>query len=243
MVVPFFESERTIARCIDSLQAQRDVEGRTEILFVDNGSTDASAAIVARAPGIELLTQSKPGAYAARNTGIRTARAPVIAFTDPDCVVEPGWLRSILEGMREPENAILLGHCGYPPDSSPVLRLLGAYENAKIEYVLDRCPSPHHFAYANNMAVRASVFQELGLFEEWPRAADSELVHRLARQRPDLRVSYRPTMKVTHLEFVRSRKRLGRLRLYRQTNSRIETFRELGLLRRLGVLLHMLRVV
>lgn len=241
VVVPFFNSERHLAACIESLLAQEDVGGPFELILINNGSTDGSAAIVERYPEPTVLAEPTPGAYAARNTGIRQARAPVIAFTDGDCVVDRDWLRSIREGLEDPAVAILLGHCRYPRAASPALRWLGAYENAKTEYVLSRCAAVHHFGYANNMAVRAAVFAELGLFKEWPRAADSELVHRLAASRPELRVAFRRSMRVTHLEFLSARERLRRLSRYTQTNARIDTFRELGAAQRLGVLCHWLR--
>ncbi len=91
------------------------------------------------------------------------------------------------------------------------------------------------------MAVRASVFEELGPFQPWKRAADSELVHRLASQRPDLRLAYRHSMVMTHMEFVSSRARIRRLSLYSQTNSKISTFKELGLIDRFGIVRQMLR--
>ena len=241
VVVPFFDSERHLGACIESLLAQEGVGGSYEVILVDNGSTDGSAAIAARYEGLTVLEESRPGAYAARNTGIRAARAPVIALTDADCVVAGDWLRSILAGMRDPEVAILLGQVRYPASASAALRLLGAWENAKTEYVLEACPSAHRFGYANNMAVRSWVFAELGPFQEWPRAADSELVHRLAARRPEARAAYRPCMRVTHMEFTSARARARRLGLYTRTNARIEGFRELGFRRRLGVLLRMVR--
>lgn len=241
VVVPFFNSERYLAACIESLLAQENVGGPFEILLVDNRSTDASASIAARYPGVTVLEESTPGAYAARNAGIRRAVATVIAFTDADCVAYPDWLRSILDGREDPRTAILVGHFRYPPNASLKLRLLGAYENAKAEYVIDRSEPAHRFAYSNNMAVRASVFEELGPFEEWQRAADSELVHRLAARRPDLELTYHRSMRSTHLEFVRGRQRARRLKLYSRTNSQIATFRELGVAQRLGVLLHLIR--
>ncbi len=48
-------------------------------------------------------------------------------------------------------------------------------------------------------------------------------------------------MRVTHLEFVSARERARRLKLYTGTNSRISTFRELGVWQRLGVLMHLVR--
>jgi len=241
VVVPFHNSECYLADCIESLLGQRDAGAAFEVILVDNGSTDGSASIAARFDDIIVLEEPVPGAYAARNTGIRHARAPVIAFTDSDCVVAPDWLRSIRDGMLAPATAILLGHCSYPSGASWALRLLGAYENAKSDYVINRCEAAHHFAYTNNMAVRASVFEEVGPFLEWKRAADSELLHRLASNRLDLRPVFRRSMKVTHMEFLRARDRARRLSLYTKTNSRIETFRELSVAQRAGLLLFLMR--
>ncbi len=241
VVVPFFNSERHLAACIESLLEQDDVGGPFEVILINNGSTDGSASIAGRYRELTVLEEPTPGAYAARNAGLRRARAPLIAFTDADCVADGDWLRSIRDGMQDPSVAILLGHCRYPAQASLALRLLGAYENAKTEYVVHCCAAAHHFAHANNMAVRASVFAELGLFKEWKRAADSELVHRLAASRPDLRLAYRRSMRVTHMEFLHARQRVRRLSLYTQTNSQIETFRELGVAQRVGLLWHLLR--
>ena len=241
VVVPFFNSERHIAACVESLLGQEDVGGPYEVIFVDNGSTDGSPSVVGRYPELTVLREPTPGAYAARNTGLRRARAPIIALTDADCVVDRDWLRDLQEGLRDATTAILIGHCRYPRGATRTLRALAAYENAKAAYVLESCGPAHHFAYANNMVVRASVFEELGLFREWKRAADTELVHRLASRRPELRATYRPSMQVTHMEFLRARDRARRLSLYTRTNAKIETFRELGVASRLGVLLYLLR--
>lgn len=240
VVVPFLNSESYIAACIESLLAQQDVAGTYEIILVNNGSTDASERIVRRYSGLTVLGEDSPGAYAARNTGIQEANAPLIAFTDADCAVATDWLQSIERGMRDPGIGILIGHCQFPARASLALRLLGAYENAKTEYVINRCAPAQHFAYANNMAVRTSVFDELGPFRDWKRAADTELVHRLASRRPDLRIAYDRSMRITHLEFLSARARLKRLKLYTRTNSKISDFRELDLAKRVAVLVHLL---
>lgn len=245
VVVPFFNSERHIAACVESLLSQEDVGGAFEIIFVNNGSQDGSASVLERYRDryreLILLEEETPGAYAARNTGIRVAQAPLIALTDADCVVDGHWLRALREGMEEPATGILLGHCRYPAKATLALRMLGAYENAKTGYVVEQCGPIHHFAYANNMAVRASVFEEIGFFKEWKRAADSELVHRLAARRPDLKLAFCPAMRVTHLEFLEARQRARRLSLYTHTNAKIETFRELGAGQRLGVMRRLVR--
>ena len=241
VVVPFFNSRRHLAACLRSLESQRDVGGSYEIICVDNGSSDGSADVAAGFASPILLREPRPGAYAARNAGIRRARAPLIAFTDADCVVDGDWLRAIRQGMRDPAAAVLVGPVRYPGEASLPLRALGAWENAKAAYVLERCAPAYRFAWANNMAVRTELFAELGPFREWRRAADSELVHRLAARRPDLEVRFHRAMRVTHLEFLRARDRARRLALYTRTNARIEGFRELGPRRRLAALVHAAR--
>ena len=241
VIVPFFQSERHIGACIESLLHQVNVDGDLEIILVDNGSTDQSAAIAAGYQGVTLLREPAPGAYAARNAGITRATAPVIAFTDADCVVDRDWVHAIQDGLQSPSTAVLIGHCRYPSNASAALRLLGAYENAKAEYVTRRCRPAQRYAYANNMAVRASVFDQLGPFKAWARAADSELVHRLASERSGLQVVYSDAMRITHMEFVSARERARRLALYSHTNSKIATFEELGVRHRLGIAAHLLR--
>ena len=83
VVIPAYNSAAQLARALDSVLAQtRPAE---EILVVDDGSTDATAAMV-RGYGdrVRLIEQANAGAAAARNTGIRAARGTWIAFLDAD---------------------------------------------------------------------------------------------------------------------------------------------------------------
>lgn len=240
VIVPFFNDQQHTGRCIDSLLQQQGLDSSYELISIINRPEDASASIVENAPRVLLLHEDNPGACAARTTGIRHGKAPSLASTDADCEVDTDWLRSIQESMRDPSLAVLVGHFRYPPEASRMLQILCAYENAKIEYVRNQGNPAFHFAYANPLAVRASVFSELGMFREWPRAADTELIHRLASQRHDLHPAYCRAMRVTHLEFLGARAQLARLELYRSTNSRVGSFQELTLGRRLATFGRML---
>lgn len=245
VVVPFFESAATLDACLTALRAQDDVPGGFEVILVDNRAPGDAGAIARRHTErddrVILLEEPTPGAYAARNAGIRAARGTLVAFTDADCVPAPDWLRSAAEALESADVAVAVGRVRYPRQASWALHALGAYENAKTAWALAQPDPAHRFAYGNNMAVRADVFEAIGLFEEWPRAADTELVHRLAARHPSRRVVFRTSMTVTHLEFLRARDRLRRMRRYTGTNARIGTFRELGARDRLAVLRRLLR--
>jgi GT2 family glycosyltransferase len=77
-----------------------------EVLVADNGSTDASAALVrsweVRCGAIRLLdASSTAGPAAARNAGVREARGGLLAFCDSDDVVQPGWLHACVEALGD----------------------------------------------------------------------------------------------------------------------------------------------
>jgi glycosyltransferase involved in cell wall biosynthesis len=93
VVVPAFNAARHLREAIDSVLAQSLPPSR--VIVVDDGSTDATAA-VARDCGttVEVVAHAhNRGAAAARNTGIAVATAPYVAFLDAD----DRWLRDKLE--------------------------------------------------------------------------------------------------------------------------------------------------
>lgn len=95
VIVPSYNSARTIGPCLESLLAQQ-TEAAYEIIVVDSSSDDTRERIAAFAPRVALVHSPKrlfPGP--ARNLGIGRARGNLIAFTDADCVVAPDWLEQI----------------------------------------------------------------------------------------------------------------------------------------------------
>ncbi|GJD50023.1 Undecaprenyl-phosphate 4-deoxy-4-formamido-L-arabinose transferase [Methylobacterium crusticola] len=86
IVVPAYNAERFIARTLDSALAQDYAS--TEIIVVDDGSTDRTAEIVesyrAADARIRLISTENQGVAAARNTGIAASRGSLVAFLDAD---------------------------------------------------------------------------------------------------------------------------------------------------------------
>ena len=81
VVIPAFNVERYLAAAIESVRAQ--TLAPTEIIVVDDGSTDGTRA-VAEAAGVRVIAQSNAGVSAARNAGIAAATQPWIALLDAD---------------------------------------------------------------------------------------------------------------------------------------------------------------
>lgn len=98
----------SLRNCLTSL-ARLD-PAATEVIVVDNGRPDDGVrAIVCQFPGFRYLTESEPGLSRARNAGLRAASGEIIAWTDDDVVVSPGWIGKILRGFATKEVAGLTG--------------------------------------------------------------------------------------------------------------------------------------
>lgn len=91
VIVPAYNEAGTIEDCLDALLQQTYPRDRYEVLVVDNGSTDGTAAVVESFP-VELLSVPEGGQFAARNRGIDRATGDVLAFTDADVRVTDDWI-------------------------------------------------------------------------------------------------------------------------------------------------------
>jgi glycosyltransferase involved in cell wall biosynthesis len=96
VVVPCRNARATLPRVLASLDAQDVPPEEFEVVVVDDGSTDDSAAIAAGHTGparVRLVAQPHRGLAAARNAGAAAARGPVLLFLDADVLAAPDVVR------------------------------------------------------------------------------------------------------------------------------------------------------
>jgi glycosyltransferase involved in cell wall biosynthesis len=84
VAIPTWNRAHLVGRALASALAQTFTD--VEILVVDDGSTDGTAAVARRFP-IKYLHQANRGAAAARNTGLTAARGSLVAFLDADDIL------------------------------------------------------------------------------------------------------------------------------------------------------------
>jgi GT2 family glycosyltransferase/Flp pilus assembly protein TadD/glycogen synthase/SAM-dependent methyltransferase len=196
IVIPVFNAQETLELCLDSISKLTYPADKLEVIVVDNGSADGSAAI-ARKFGVTVLHEvSMKSSYAARNVGIRAARGDLIAFTDADCIVTRNWLKYLAAHWEAANIGCFAGEIqAYQPldiieifsDRAGILRQNGTLS----------CPYLPYTQTANS-AYRKAVFDRIGLFNpEMTSGGDADLAWRMQKQL-GLKIKFIPEAIVYH---------------------------------------------
>jgi len=122
IIILTFNGRRWLPACLDALDAQRGAPP-FDVLVVDNGSTDGSAAFVReRRPAVRVLeTGSNLGFAAGNNAGARAARGDWLVFLNNDTAAEPDWIASLMaEAAAHPECDLVTSQIVFMDDPSIV---------------------------------------------------------------------------------------------------------------------------
>jgi GT2 family glycosyltransferase len=165
LVVPTAGRAAYLEVTLDSLRRQRTGTAH-EILVIDDGATDATPEVAERFGARLIRHGERRNLNVGRNTGVREARADLVAFLDDDVFVPPGWLDALVEGAARYPDAEAFGGPirprleGNPPRSCgrekpPITALDLGDEDVETEMV-----------WGANFAVRRSAFERIGQFDE-----------------------------------------------------------------------------
>ncbi|OGD31469.1 MAG: hypothetical protein A2V45_09695 [Candidatus Aminicenantes bacterium RBG_19FT_COMBO_58_17] len=185
-----------LERALRSLACQTVASEQFEIVVVDDGSTDGTAELCARAgrdlPNLKYVSMGRNlGLAAAGNRGFRSARSEVLLFIDDDCLAQEDWVEGLTSALeRHPLAAGAI--------QSPVSNYIKLCHNiAQFHPFMMRCTEGWAGSIAGaNMGIRRSVLEELGGFDEKSRVPDMELMLR-ARSRGH-QVHFAPRAVVIH---------------------------------------------
>lgn len=148
-----------LPRLLRALEAQEGAP-TFEVVFVDDASTDDTTQVLAGLAASSSLDvqirrmERNQGPAGARNVGWRSARAPLIAFTDDDCVPQPPWLEGLARALAEAD--VAQGRT----EPNPHQAMLGWFS---------RAPQNDHergFYETCNMGYRAETLEAVGGFDE-----------------------------------------------------------------------------
>ena len=120
VVIPCYNQGRFLGEAIASADAQWSLV--SEIVVVDDGSTDETRAVATRDPSVRYLHQERRGLSAARNSGWHASSGDHIAFLDADDRLLPGAIEAGIEALeRWPRAAFAFGHYELMDEEGAVL--------------------------------------------------------------------------------------------------------------------------
>jgi glycosyltransferase involved in cell wall biosynthesis len=221
VIIPSLNGADGVRRCLCALEGQT-IRPDLEIIVVDDGSTDRTHEVAAAHRAVVLRHYTSRGVSAARNSGIRVASAPVVAFLDDDCEPHPAWAETLLAGYDDDVAAIggplvpagkpgfvlsyLTRHNPLEPQEielasgTGILYRLGLYLRRQWTCSPRAGQRPVASFPSANMSVRRSALVAIGGFDERILfgSEDEDLCRRLVSAYPGTYLKFDPAARVLH---------------------------------------------
>lgn len=186
VVIPTYNRSAVLQRVLDGFRQQTVPAERFEVIVCDDGSTDSTAADVARYQAsvpyrLELVSGRNGGPAAARNVGLQRASGEIVVFIDDDCVPTPTLLEQHV-ASHEVEGLAVIGRIAWHPELpiSPFMQFieadLFAYSNISVPF-----DATFVAYYTGNASVDRRCALAIGGFDaDFPRThEDIEFAYRL----------------------------------------------------------------
>jgi glycosyltransferase involved in cell wall biosynthesis len=160
-IIPAYNEEQLIARCLESILKQKGCD--YEIIVVDNNSTDHTAKVASSLADL-VVPCTQQGLAAARNEGARHAKGDVLAFIDADAVLSPVWLQSCAIAMGERNRDAISGWNLFSEKDPLLFLYFNLYSVVFFLFFLISNLLGNRIVVGNNLLIRRDVFQKAGGF-------------------------------------------------------------------------------
>ncbi len=202
-----------ISQCLDSIAVAfaKAAPLDAEIVVVDNGSTDETAAVIqdwirANTVPVQPLFEPRPGKARALNRALRVARGELLAFTDDDCRLHPEYVNDLLRHDGASSDLVLRGgriELGDPTDLPITVVMRPGGDHWKRSLDSAKYGSFSGIINGCNMTMRRTLVEQLGSFDEnfgpgAPIHAGEDTEYLFMAYTADAMIEYVPDMAVSH---------------------------------------------
>ncbi|MEY2536895.1 MAG: hypothetical protein QOG67_635 [Verrucomicrobiota bacterium] len=169
IIVCSYNGGQTLAACLKSLGKLNYPD--YEIILVDDGSTDDTAAIAGQFLSVRYIHQTNHGLSYARNAGAAAAKGDVLAYTDSDCMADADWLYYLIGTLMNGRFAGVGGPNVTPPARNWIQACVAAAPGGPSHVLLTDTVAEH--IPGCNMAYHRWAFDAVGGFDvEYRKAGD-----------------------------------------------------------------------
>jgi GT2 family glycosyltransferase len=189
-----FNGSRTLCATLEGIERLEYPE--LEVIVVDDGSTDDTAAVVAQFEGVRLIRTPNAGLASARNVGAAAATGEIIAYLDADAWPDPHWLHYLADTFDRTSSGAVGGPNIPPPGAGAVAEGVARSPGGPIHVLVSDTEAEH--IPGCNFSIRKDVLEGLGGFDRQFRSAgdDVDLCWRL--QEAGHRIGFNPAAMVWH---------------------------------------------
>jgi glycosyltransferase involved in cell wall biosynthesis len=177
VVIPTYNEERYIERCLNSLVNQSLHRDEFELIVVDGGSTDRTVALAQDYADIVMQQKSK-GVGGARNDGVDAASAELIATTDADIILPGDWLARICANLARDGVFLTYGPINPIEDEFKYRFSIGLFNKIMQVSAILRV---FYFTIGSNTAFRKRAFLQVGGYSDMPAGDDYGIALKLKR--------------------------------------------------------------
>ena len=170
VVICAYNAESTLTECLDAVVALD--YPNYEVIVVDDGSTDATAAVAFDYP-VRLVSTENRGLSCARNTGLGQATGDIVAYLDSDAYPDPHWLKYLVRSFTTTGHVGVGGPNLPPGDDGPIAQCVAAAPGGPVHVLLTDEEAEH--IPGCNMAFRADALRAIGGFDPRFRAAGDDV--------------------------------------------------------------------
>lgn len=170
-IIPTFNEELYIGRCLETITNQMAISSfPTELIVVDNESSDKTVAIACLYTKTILYNTSKRCPAITRNIGARQAKYSILCFIDGDCLISDGWIARIADSFSNEKIGALGGPILSPQAGNWIETTWAPPVQTKKEVVYNAVLS------GANFSIRKDLFNLLGGFDEQLISAEDDVL-------------------------------------------------------------------
>ncbi|MGF7038050.1 glycosyltransferase [Mucilaginibacter lappiensis] len=165
IIIPTYKDWSRLQLCINALEKQTYDNASTEIIIVNNDPSDQPPKDYHLPANMRIISEAKPGSYAARNAALKIAKGEIIGFTDSDCIPDADWIKNAVIHFQNNVECKRIGgrvklfYKEQKPNLAEMYEMVYAFRQ---ESVVKR----EGTSVTANMLTYKALFNDIGLFND-----------------------------------------------------------------------------
>ncbi len=185
IVIPTYNSEKTIAAALDAVYAQEYPLDKIEVIIIDDFSTDATLKKAeeyrSKFPNFKILRKtSRKGAAASTNQGITESTGEIVCSIDSDTIISKNWVKLAVQKFTDPDVGAVAGLIESANSHNIWARFMGAELEDRYERIKGK--SVDHVSTCGTAYRKEALLEVKGFDEDYKYGYDNDASYKLTKK-------------------------------------------------------------